>query len=176
MTQQIFAISDLHLGHENIIEYCRPEFADLDDMHNYLIKQWNSVVRPQDKVYVLGDVVFKKTYIEILAELHGTKNLIMGNHDNSVKLYKFQEYFKKIRGCHQLYEEGFGNMILTHIPVHPGQLDKRFKLNIHGHLHTNVLDDPRYINVSCEQVDFKPKLVQDIVKEYREKYDPILDI
>ena len=66
---------------------------------------------------------------------------------------------------------------MSHIPVHPAQKE-RFKLNIHGHLHEhNVMhhDDDRgpggdvedefYYSVSCEQVDYTPKLISAIMKE-----------
>ncbi len=44
---------------------------------------------------------------------------------------------------------------MTHIPIHEAS-KSRFAANIHGHLHTNVINDPWYINVSVEQIDFTP--------------------
>jgi hypothetical protein len=41
------------------------------------------------------------------------------------------------------------------IPVQPEQLN-RFKANVHTHLHTHALEDPRYVNVSAERVNLTP--------------------
>ena len=57
----------------------------------------------------------------------------------------------------------YKDCVLTHIPVHPSQFP-RFRLNIHGHLHLKVIADTRYINVSCEQVNYTPVLLKNIIK------------
>lgn len=54
--KRIFVTSDLHLGHYNIIRYCKRPFNNLDDMNTKLVRNWNSVVSPKDTVYFLGDL------------------------------------------------------------------------------------------------------------------------
>ena len=41
-------ISDHHFNHDKIIEYCNRPFANVEEMNNYMIKQWNSVVGKND--------------------------------------------------------------------------------------------------------------------------------
>ena len=80
----IFFTSDLHFGHEGIIRMCNRPFQTLEEMDETLIKNWNSLAKPKDKVYVLGDffMYYKKPKLrEILNRLNGTKILIKGNHD-----------------------------------------------------------------------------------------------
>lgn len=36
--------------------------------------------------------------------------------------------------------------------------------DLHGHTHYNKIDDTRYTNVCCEVVDYKPILIQNIIK------------
>ena len=154
MMAEKWVISDLHLAHARILEFehdgkpLRP-FKSLEEMHAEIVKRWNAVVAPQDKVYVLGDVVFAKWGFEVLGELNGKKRLIMGNHDGH-KPELYRQYFQKIDGARSLY--GFW---MTHVPMHPDTMD-RARLNVHGHLHANVIDDPRYVNVSVEQIDYTP--------------------
>jgi len=63
----------------------------------------------------------------------------------------------KLAGCLIEKWKGFGDVIISHMPVHPSQLEYRANLNIHGHLHSHVLPDPRYVNVSMEQLEgWKP--------------------
>ena len=38
---------------------CDRPFADLDEMHETVILNWNSVVRKKDEVYILGDFLYK---------------------------------------------------------------------------------------------------------------------
>ena len=80
-----------------------------------------------------------------MEKLNGTKVLIRGNHD-IFRLRDYQPYFKDIRGSHKL-----DNFVLTHIPVHPYCLPRWCEGNIHGHLHSNTLNDPMYFNVSVER-------------------------
>ena len=49
----------------------------------------------------------------------------------------------------------YKGFILSHCPIHESEI-RRFTKNIHGHVHENSLEDERYINVSCEVVNFSP--------------------
>jgi calcineurin-like phosphoesterase family protein len=51
-----FYISDLHFGHQKCIDFDSRPFKSLDDMHETMIQNWNSVVSKGDLVYVLGDM------------------------------------------------------------------------------------------------------------------------
>lgn len=184
MTAKTFFIGDTHFSHKNIIKfepYYRP-FDTIEEHDQELIRRWNSVVRPEDIVYHLGDVVFGKENFFKLGFLNGDKRLIMGNHD-CYATKEYLRYFTKLYGC--LQYNAF--CILSHIPVNPMQLSKKYRYNIHGHLHSkNVksiikaapdeahpmtswnkeINDPRYINVSCEQIDLTPISWEDIKKRY----------
>jgi calcineurin-like phosphoesterase family protein len=55
--------------------------------------------------------------------------------------------------------------ILSHCPVHPQELTyKRAHYNIHGHVHENSLDDPKYINVCAEMIDYTPVEFSKLIK------------
>lgn len=164
-----YVISDLHLGHKAILQY-RTQFATLDDMHDTIINNWNNIVTPQDKVYILGDVAWNKQSLVLLDSMNGKKVLIKGNHD-ILPLKEYVKYFDDIRGAME-----YKGCILTHIPVHDSQLN-RFKLNIHGHLHDQLIElspedqscnysvyDDRYFNVCCEQINYTPVLLDEICK------------
>ncbi|MEM9701635.1 MAG: metallophosphoesterase, partial [Planctomycetota bacterium] len=82
-TMQIFFTSDTHFGHANVIKNCDRPFADVGEMDEALIANWNAVVGPKDVVYHLGDFAFraKRKPREYLARLNGTVHLVKGNHD-----------------------------------------------------------------------------------------------
>ena len=89
-TVPIFFTSDMHLFHAKSIKFDNRPFKDLNDMHDSIIKRWNSVVPSHGVVYILGDLGFKTMGISpIFDKLHGSKIIILGNHDPSASyLYK----------------------------------------------------------------------------------------
>lgn len=158
--KNVFFISDTHFGHKNICNFTKDDgsklrpWNDVSEMDEALVENWNSVVNPSDKIYHLGDVCLGKKHLEILSRLNGKKILIRGNHD-IFEAKEYMKYFNDIRGVHVM-----NGMILSHIPIHDGSLE-RFSINVHGHLHSNrvIKDgviDPRYYSVCVEQIKFTP--------------------
>lgn len=78
---QHFFTGDTHFGHQKMLEN-RP-FSNTDEMDYYLIDAWNSVVRPDDIVWHLGDFSYHSAdrTASIFSHLRGRKRLILGNHD-----------------------------------------------------------------------------------------------
>jgi calcineurin-like phosphoesterase family protein len=174
----VFLVSDTHFGHAGVCRFLREDGTKLrpwnspEEMDEAMVKMWNETVRPNDKVYHLGDVVINRKALSILHRLNGDKILIRGNHD-IFKLEDYTRHFRDIRGYHVM-----NGMILSHIPVHEESLG-RFGTNIHGHLHANRVMkvdeygtswiDPRYHCVCVEQTDFRPILFEDVLKRIREE-------
>ena len=158
--------SDHHLGHVGVTKFLNADgtklrpWDDPDEMDEEIIKRHNELVTPNDRVYFLGDVVINRRCLPTIARLNGKKVLIKGNHD-IFRLEEYMQYFEDIRAYKVMPKE---RIIMSHIPVHPSQLE-RWSGNIHGHLHGNNLDDPRYINVSMEQIDYRPVLLVELVKK-----------
>lgn len=146
----IFVISDTHFSHENIIGYCGRPFADAAEMDEALVARWNTVVKPQDHVYHLGDVAMKKPALDIVKRLNGHKRLVFGNHD----IYEAKHYisagFEKVMGMRVL-----DGLIFTHVPIHPGSMG-RFRANVHGHVHNSESLTLPYVNVSVEVINYTP--------------------
>lgn len=169
----IFVISDHHFGHANILHFKNKNgeplrvFDDVNHMDEYMIERWNEVVRPQDKVYHLGDVLVKGADWKKLGRLNGHKRLVLGNHDYSdMKLYA--PYFEDIYGTRLL-----DKLLLSHIPVHPFSLGKAVA-NVHGHVHNNVEAGhfgKQYFNVSVEVVDYTPLAFEELKKLVQKQLD-----
>lgn len=177
-----FLVSDTHFGHAGVCRFTEADgvtkirpWTDPHEMDEAMIQRWNDVVRPNDKVYHLGDVVINRKALPTLHRLNGDKVLIRGNHD-IFRDDEYREYFRELRAYHVL-----NGMILSHIPVHEASLG-RFGTNIHGHLHTNRVkkargvdaktgtvlyseeNDVRYHCVCVEQTGFAPILLEDVYK------------
>jgi calcineurin-like phosphoesterase family protein len=178
----VFLTSDTHFGHAGVCRFTEADgvtkirpWTDPDEMDEEMIKRWNATVRPNDKVYHLGDVVINRKSLATLARLNGDKVLIRGNHD-IFRDDEYRLYFRELRAYHVM-----NGMILSHIPLHEASLG-RFGVNIHGHLHTNRVkkargidaktgatlysteNDVRYHCVCVEQTDFTPILFENVIK------------
>lgn len=162
-----FFISDTHFGHTNIIKFLdkdnkiiRP-FKSIEEMDETMVKNWNAKVRAQDRIYHLGDVVMNRRCLPILNRLNGKKVLIKGNHD-IFKLKDYTPYFEDVR-AYKVFPKH--NIICSHIPLHPNQFEGRFKMNVHGHLHQNLISDNTYMNICVEHTNYEPISLEEILKE-----------
>ena len=172
----VFLVSDTHFGHAGVCRFTRNDgvtklrpWDNADEMDEAMVAAWNERVRPNDKVYHLGDVVINRKALGIMRRLNGDKVLIRGNHDIFPDV-EYREHFRELRAYHVM-----NGMILSHIPIHPESLG-RFGVNIHGHLHANrvmlpgfngkITDivDTRYHCVCVEQTNFAPILFEDVIK------------
>jgi calcineurin-like phosphoesterase family protein len=73
----VFLTSDTHFSHKGIVEFngvhgtkLRP-WDTIEEMDEALIENWNKVVRPEDKVYVLGDVALGKNGLAMISRCNG---------------------------------------------------------------------------------------------------------
>jgi calcineurin-like phosphoesterase family protein len=148
----VWVYSDPHFNHQNIIRYCDRPFKDAYEMNEVLIARYNDRVKGNDKVYFLGDVYFggKNDAEKILARLNGKKRLILGNHDN-LEDGVLKKYFQRIYLWRVFRDE---KMIFSHIPLHPNQLGE--SINVHGHIHEKLMNDPKYVNACVEHSDYAP--------------------
>ncbi len=133
-------ISDLHFGHNAVIDFEHRPFSGTDEMDTVLIQLWNSRVTKNDQVYILGDFAFhnEKPYSWYLKQLKGQKHLIVGNHDmNLVKDSKAMSYFvsvayyKEIIDCQR-------HIILCHIPDRNWNVFCPDAYHIFGHIHNKT--------------------------------------
>jgi calcineurin-like phosphoesterase family protein len=153
----VFLCSDLHLGHTNLIIHKRG-FKTVEEHDNLIISNWNSVVHKNDKVFLLGDIAMETyKYYELLASLKGIIHVIPGNHESPTHVKHLLKYVNVISGNIK-YKEFW----LSHIPIHPDEL--RGKVNIHGHVHERSINDPRYVNVSMEVINYTPISIDEIRK------------
>lgn len=162
MTKTFF-IADPHFGHENAcVLFKRPDgtplrhFKSASDADEYMVSEWNKLVSDEDRVNLCGDVVINRKFLHTLGRLKGRIRLVMGNHD----IFKNDEYQKYVTDlAAYVVKKGF---VASHMPIHTDSID-RFSVNIHGHLHYNVINDPRYISVSVEQTQYIPLTLDQVM-------------
>lgn len=177
----IYFTSDLHLGHTNIIKHCNRPFNSVDEMNEVIIKNINNMLKPNDELYILGDLYFGIRQTENVFE-YAKKikcnhiHLIKGNHDNSykdlVKLNDEYKVFETISTYKELkYEKRL--FVLCHYPFMDNAWNKarHGSIDIHGHIHSNNDYNKRQkengifrYDVGVDANNYYPVLIDDILK------------
>lgn len=186
MSYEVFFISDHHWSHFNLItkfelqdgsparwnETTGKRFSSVEEHDEHLIKNWNSVVGPNDRVYHGGDFSFKlKDAMRIRPRLNGHINLLVGNHDPIVDFAK-SGLFHKIEYWKHFKKLGF---IYSHVPIPIQQFHYKMEFNVHGHTHANQMltetmkVDERYVNVCCERVNNTPLSLDDLLERLKQR-------
>jgi len=172
MKRNTFFTSDAHIGHDNILQFTNRKFDNIQDMNYEIIRRWNSVVKENDVVYILGDHIWNtvksKAYKEFNNKLNGQKILIIGNHDKVTEIqalnlgfrYACREATIRIAGqyvklSHYPYRYGFWKELRQRLKVFfsfkkykPSHRGKRPRNDgawlLHGHTHSESKTHPEY--------------------------------
>lgn len=181
--------SDLHFGHEKVIELDERPFADVEEMEKVMIENWNRKVRDTDTVYILGDVCLKgsKDPAWYLDQLAGHKCLIIGNHDSELlKNAKAMRYFDRVGNIvfvkDQLPKQGQVSICLCHYPMASWRKKMYGAWHIYGHIHNKNFDGAHDImrrvehalNAGCMINGYEPVTFEELIENNRrfwEQYD-----
>lgn len=163
--QNVWWSSDYHVQHRNI---CRGtsswtsgyrDFDTLQEMEDTIVSNFNSVVKPQDYVFNLGDLIFgDKSYLPTFLAKLNCKNiyLVRGNHDDYLDTERckgFKDLFAGVydhrielvidrsdttrradRPKKQLY-------ILDHYPITSWREMGSNSFHLHAHCHGSLRDE-----------------------------------
>lgn len=153
-----FFTSDTHFGHTNIIRYCSRPFASVEQMNDELILRWNSVVKPDDVVYHLGDFAFGRNCAEaaVLAAntLNGVIHLIEGNHEETAKTV-IPNRFASIRQYAEIEVEK-QHIVLFHYGLRTWHHDLRGVWHLYGHSHNELPAYGKSCDVGVDAWNFFP--------------------
>lgn len=180
----IWFTSDLHLGHANIIKYCRRPFASVDEMDYALVQNWRERVRDGDTIYVLGDVSFhrRERTKELLRGLPGNKILLPGNHDGAWLLTTglWQAVLPRLStlSLPNLNPRPGSDSLIVRVDHYPPDHIKvatrtayRTAYYLHGHSHgTKACTIPGVYDVGVDANDYAPVAWETIFKKLRESH------
>jgi calcineurin-like phosphoesterase family protein len=136
----ILFTADHHFGHANIIRHCGRPFQSAEEMDEALIANWNRAVKPQDTIFILGDLFFRNAVSaeEYLQRLNGKKHLIVGNHDKDwMKKTDLPKYFVSVEKFAEI-SDGAHKITLCHYPLMTWNDVAKGGYMIHGHIHNDT--------------------------------------
>lgn len=156
-------------------------------MNNTLINNWNSVVKKNDIVYVLGDFCFGNTERtnEIFNKLNGKIILIRGNHDRILHTQANKNKVLQMVDYKEVKDMAFGKeyrVYLSHYFM-PLFRSHRYPNSVHlyGHVHNSdewefckevaeqaksrYKTDAKYFNVGCmlDYMNYTPRTLEQIL-------------
>lgn len=181
----IWFSSDLHFGHNRQFMYGSRGFASIEEHDATVIENWNRIVKPNDNVYLLGDLMLNdnESGIKKLNQLNGDIFYIRGNHctDTRCELYKntnmiplcgdFRTSWATIQKIN-----GY-SFYLSHYPTMIGSLEdmselKRRLLGLSGHTHSKnkfYQDIPFMYNVALDAHNNTPVSFDEIISDIEAK-------
>ena len=179
----IWFTSDLHLSHQAEFLWRPRGFANQKEMNEAIVENWNSVVKPGDHVYNLGDIALSdpEDALTYLRQLNGTHWWIYGNHDTSKKINLFTDEIPNLFeiGYAWVLKHGKQSLYLSHYPTLTSNYDdKKFSqhvINLHGHSHqrTNWMhsDNPFMYHVGVDSHNNTPVHIDEILTDIRNRWN-----
>lgn len=180
----IWFTSDLHLNHNKPFLYEPRGFNNVKDMNETIIENWNSVVKPGDITYLLGDVMLgdNKIGLECFKRLNGLIFVIWGNHCTDTRKTLLAEC-PNFRGGWYAWQMKYGkfSIYLSHYPTLTSNFDdKHFSqhvINFHGHTHqqSNWLDikNPFMYHVGVDSHNCTPVHIDEVMADIRNRWNDL---
>jgi calcineurin-like phosphoesterase family protein len=136
----IWLTSDLHFSHDQPFIWGSRGFNSIEEHDEAIIENWNKVVKEDDIVYCLGDLMLKDNErgMEKILRLNGKIYVAYGNHDTLARI----EIYNELPNIYEVqmgyrFSTGKKQFILSHYP----QLVANYKdikpiFSLHGHTHS----------------------------------------
>jgi calcineurin-like phosphoesterase family protein len=175
---KIYLTSDLHFGHTKEFLWGPRGFTSSAIHDEAIIANWNSVVGPEDEVYVLGDLMLGdyEYGLSCLQRLNGTIHVVRGNHDTDNRWARYHDipHINPIGWAHVLRYRKY-LFHLSHWPTDTANYDddkplKAKLIGLSGHTHKpekfhngNIL---KY-NVALDAHNNYPVLLDDIIEDIK---------
>ena len=154
-----YYIGDIHLFHKNVTaegtNFDSRPFKTMEEMHEVIKNNWNGRVTGSDHVYIVGDMCWQhnESSISLVAQLKGSKHLILGNHDD-VRDQRYRQLFNEIvpyKETEDVIDGKKYSVVMTHFPfafwnrqhkyTSDGNEYKRWAIQLYGHVHNSVEEE-----------------------------------
>lgn len=141
-----FITSDLHFGHDRAFIYEPRGFSSIGEHDEEIIWRWNDVVKSDDIIFVLGDLMLGTDHdygLSCISRLNGMLHLIRGNHDTDRRWEEYNTLANTVveYGYATILKHEYGKSYLCHYPTETSCLEnmtpiKNHLINLHGHTHS----------------------------------------
>lgn len=161
----VFFIADQHFFHARMLEIASRPFSSVEEMNEKMIEAHNSVVKPGDRVYHLGDFAWKFPD-QIIPRLNGQNYLIRGNHDFRIRNVKKIEGFIWVKDTFKL-KVGELHIWLSHYPHREWPNSFHGSFHLHGHVHGQLERYGRSMDVGVDAIGYSPISIEAVAKQLK---------
>jgi calcineurin-like phosphoesterase family protein len=159
----VYFTADNHFGHSGARSLYRRPFASVAEMDRAMIDRWNSVVKPEDEIWHLGDFAVRQSserVEDLLGMLHGSKHLVAGNNDDAAVTGR--NGWQSLQHYVELVINGI-RLVLCHYPFRTWRDMGKGAINLHGHSHGRLKPQPRQYDVGVDMWDFRPVRLEQVL-------------
>ena len=112
----IWLCGDWHFCHSRGFIYEPRGFNSIEEMNETIVDRHNSIVLPEDDVYVLGDLMLNDNEkgIELIKQMNGKLHIAIGNHD-TISRIELQYFSDVIPFCPII--NGWPTDIIRRLPL-----------------------------------------------------------
>lgn len=173
----IYLTSDTHINHNRGFIYEPRGFKTVEEMNEAIVARWNAIVKPEDEVYHLGDVMLggpnSEDGLNYLKQLNGKIHITIGNHDTNkrIELYKNLSNVVEVKQALKLDYNGY-HFFMCHYPSFTGCLQhedlKKTTCNLFGHTHqhTNFYQNiPFMYHVGVDSHNCTPISIDEVIAD-----------
>lgn len=178
----IFITSDWHFCHNKEFIWKTRNFSSINEMNEEIIKRNNKLVKPEDDLYVLGDLLLggEKSLeqgLNLISKINGKLHLVRGNHCTDKRWEAFSKLSNVVAMDNSIYLKHQGyHFYMSHFPSLTGNNDKFLKqmtLNLFGHTHQkeHFFENNFWMyNVAMDAHNCYPCNLNDIIQEMKTKW------
>lgn len=168
--------SDLHFCHDREFVWQARGFQSVEEMNEAIVERFNSVISPEDTLYILGDVMLNDNEKgeELLSRMNGKKIFIRGNHDTNPRVEIYKKYTDVEIKWADMIKYKKKSIYLSHHPTivtNAGEVHN-LVINLYGHTHQTENFYGNYVNMYHVGVDSHncyPVLIDDAIAAIKEK-------
>jgi calcineurin-like phosphoesterase family protein len=188
---EIFFTSDPHLGHDKEFLYKPRGFSCIEEHDETIIGNWNEMIKPDDTVWVCGDIMMGDDHaagLEKLKQLNGHIIIKRGNHDTNAKMKRYVDLesldldMTLMNSWADMVKFGKWMFYVSHHPTILGDFNcikpghKNFCL--HGHTHSK--DRFQFLQYCCYNVALdahnnRPVHIEEIQEDLRQKMQELFE-
>jgi len=158
-----FYISDLHLGHANVLGFDKRPFDTIEEHDLAIVTNINDTLAARDHLYILGDVAWsRESFREFQRRLRTdiTVYFIKGNHDHRIS---------GIGNWPDVIWDKEDQIFLSHYPHLSWPKSFHGSIHLYGHVHGNIRGVGRSMDVGANCVGYRPISLDEV----REKLEGV---
>ena len=162
----IYFTADLHFNHTNIIKYCNRPFDDANHMDEIITKNFLEILKPEDTLYILGDLTFQAENAEkFFSRLPQglTIHYIRGNHDIKLANDFLLKYCSTVSLMKDINING-QKITLCHYAMRTWNCSCHGAWQLYGHSHGKLAGVGKQMDVGVDTHNFKPYSFDEIKK------------